>query len=142
MRPRAPRAGLLALAAAAALALAAGALLPGCRPRSPDDARPTEARPADAPPDTPAWLTELIQRLEREPVANPPASIVRYRYKGQTVYYLPPRCCDVPSNLYDADGRVLCHPDGGITGSGDGRCPDFLTERTDEHLVWRDPRQR
>src|SRR5688572_6027645 len=72
--------------------------------------------------DTPAWLTTLIAQLESQPVANPPASIAQYEYKGQTVYYLPPRCCDVPSTLYSATGAVICAPDGGMTGNGDGRC--------------------
>ena len=124
--------------ALAALLLATTVLLPGCRPRSTDEARPAGRDTADAP----AWLAQRIRQLERDPVANPPAAVYRYRYKGQTVYYLPPRCCDVPGDLYDADGRLLCHPEGGITGRGDGRCPDFLAERTDEHLVWRDPRGR
>jgi hypothetical protein len=88
----------------------------------------------------PAWLKQIIANLEAEPVANPPASITRYAYKGQTVYYLPPRCCDVPSELYDSTGAVLCGPDGGITGRGDGRCADFFTERKDEQLIWQDRR--
>ena len=111
-------------------------LLPGCRARSADDARPAAGVRADAP----AWLAQLIRQMERDPVANPPASVVRYQYKGRTVYYVPPRCCDVPSDLYDADGRLLCHPEGGITGRGDGRCPDFPAERADERVIWRDRR--
>ena len=86
------------------------------------------------------WLRELIQRLESEPVANPPAFIARYEYKGQPVYYLPPRCCDIFSDLYDADGVIIGHPDGGITGQGDGRVPDFLEVRENENVVWRDLR--
>jgi len=88
----------------------------------------------------PPWLTSLIQELEAAPVANPPALIARYDYRGETVYYLPPRCCDIWSTLYRADGAVLCHPDGGLSGKGDGGCPAFLAERTNEQIVWRDPR--
>ena len=92
------------------------------------------------PEHLPAWLTSLIQRLESEPVANPPAFIARYEYQGEVVYYLPPRCCDVWSTVYRVDGTILCHADGGIGGNGDGRCAAFLTERKNEQIVWRDPR--
>ena len=88
----------------------------------------------------PKWLTDLIQRLEKEPVTNPPASITEYEYKGQAVYFLPQRCCDIFSNLYDADGNIIGHPDGGITGEGDGRVPDFFDKRRDERPIWKDLR--
>ena len=93
-----------------------------------------------APDRLPVWLRSLIHDLEAAPVANPPASIARYEYRGETVYYLPARCCDIWSTVYRADGTVMCHPDGGITGRGDGQCPSFLAERTKEQIVWRDPR--
>ncbi|HEX6535209.1 MAG TPA: hypothetical protein VF041_11455 [Gemmatimonadaceae bacterium] len=73
-------------------------------------------------------------------MANPPASVVRYKYHGADVYYLPPRCCDVPGVLYDSAGAVVCLPDGGITGKGDGRCNDFSAVRRDEVVIWRDRR--
>ncbi|MDP3062845.1 MAG: hypothetical protein Q8O40_06510 [Chloroflexota bacterium] len=88
----------------------------------------------------PDWLADLIQRMENEPVTNPPASVVQYEYKGQTVYYVPPRCCDIFGNLYDASGNLIGHPDGGITGQGDGRVPDFFKERKNETGVWKDKR--
>ena len=88
----------------------------------------------------PEWLTDLIQRLENEPVADPPASITQYEYKGQTVYFLPQRCCDIFSDLYDATGNIIGHPDGGITGQGDGRALDFFEERSNEQVTWEDHR--
>jgi hypothetical protein len=91
-------------------------------------------------PDGPDWLQALIARVEREPVTNPPSSIVSYRYRGERVYFRPARCCDIPSELYDEEGRLVCLPNGGFSGSGDGRCPDFAATRTDERLIWRDPR--
>lgn len=93
-----------------------------------------------APERVPTWVRSLIQQLEKEPVANPPAFIARYEYKREIVYYLPPRCCNIWSTLYRADGTVLCHPDGGFGGRGDGQCPGFLAERVNEQIVWRDPR--
>ncbi len=88
----------------------------------------------------PAWLKALIDELKAEPVANPPAQMIQFTYHGATVYYLPPRCCDIMSILYDADGNVLCSPDGGLTGKGDGRCPDFIETIKDEVVIWRDNR--
>lgn len=93
-----------------------------------------------APGTYPDWLTSLIRQLETQPMANPPAFIAQYLYRGETVYYLPARCCDIWSTLYQADGTILCHPDGGFGGSGDGRCPAFAAERSNEQIIWRDPR--
>lgn len=92
------------------------------------------------PDDSPVWLRELVSRLESEPVANPPAYLARYLYRGDTVYYLPPRCCDIPSLVFNLGGEVICAADGGITGAGDGRCPDFFAARRDERIIWRDAR--
>ena len=89
----------------------------------------------------PAAVTALIHDLESQPVANPPAYVARYDYAGHDVYYVPPRCCDIFSDLYNADGQVICHPDGGLAGKGDGRCPDFFSQRKNETLIWRDPRK-
>jgi hypothetical protein len=88
----------------------------------------------------PAWLTTLVRQSEAQPAANPPAFIARYDYKGQTMYFLPQRCCDIMSVLYRSDGSVACHPDGGLTGRGDGQCADFFRERRNEQIIWRDAR--
>jgi hypothetical protein len=90
---------------------------------------------AGAPaPDVPDWLAARI-RAPTAPAGNAPAWIAKYEYGGRTVYYLPPRCCDIPSELYDAAGTLLCRPDGGFV-DGDDRCPDFLTERRGGEIVW------
>ncbi len=86
------------------------------------------------------WLAELIQHLQQAAPTNPPAKIYRYTYHQQEVYYLAARCCDVPGKVYDALGNVLCEPSGGITGKGDGRCPDFVAQRENETLIWEDKR--
>lgn len=96
---------------------------------------------AVAAPGIPEWLSRLIQKLENEPLADPPLSVIQYRYEGRMVYYVPPRCCDIFSDLYDADGNVIARPEGGITGKGDGRAPEFSEQRRDGKLVWKDPRR-
>lgn len=87
------------------------------------------------------WIENLIEQFQRAPVGNPPQSIWRYEYQGRVVYFVPAQCCDQYSQLYDANGNLLCAPDGGFGGSGDGRCPDFFTLRRNESLVWKDPRR-
>lgn len=98
------------------------------------------AAPQRAP--VPAAVTALIHDLENQPVRNPPALVARYDYVGRVVYYVPPHCCDFFGDLYNAAGQVICHPDGGLTGKGDGRCPDFFTQRGNETIIWRDSRKR
>ena len=89
----------------------------------------------------PVWLAALISQIQSEPVTSPPSSIVRYRYRGEMVYFRPARCCDFPSVLYDPQGAVVCNPDGGLAGGVDPRCADFLSARSDEMLVWQDSRR-
>lgn len=90
----------------------------------------------------PEWLDTLIRDLENQPVANPPAFLARYDYRGQVVYYLPARCCDIPSNVYSAAGTIICRADGGFSGGGDGRCSDFLTMRKTRRYLARSTRYR
>jgi hypothetical protein len=90
----------------------------------------------------PAWLDQLIQQIENDPVANPPLSVWSYEYNGQVVYYVPSHCCDIPSAVFDAQGTYVCAPDGGFTGGGDGKCSDFFDKRTNEQLIWQDSRSR
>ncbi|KFN49517.1 DUF6970 domain-containing protein [Arenimonas composti] len=131
-------------AAAIALAVALAVSLAGCShataggaPRA-DTGTGDDGDAAALPP----FIVDLIARMEAAPPANPPASIHRYDYRGDTVYYVPPRCCDVPSALYSATGERICSPDGGFTGRGDGKCPDFLDTRSAGTLIWADGRQR
>ena len=91
-------------------------------------------------PDEPKWVQDLVATYAKDPVGNPPQSIWQYEYKGQTVYFVPAQCCDQFSTLYAANGEVICAPDGGFTGHGDGKCPDFYQERKDEKLIWTDAR--
>ncbi|MEI6705689.1 MAG: hypothetical protein WCK96_00995 [Methylococcales bacterium] len=95
---------------------------------------------ADQQEKIPEWVSKLIAELKAAPTANPPTRIVRYLYRGQTVYYQPPRCCDIPSRLFDERGKGICLPDGGMTGGGDGKCPDFFKKRKNEKIIWEDTR--
>jgi hypothetical protein len=98
------------------------------------------AAPGPSGPEVPAAVTALIQDMQTQPVRNPPGLVARYDYAGRVVYYVPPHCCDFFGDLYDSAGVVICHPDGGIAGHGDGRCADFFSQRTNETIIWRDQR--
>lgn len=89
----------------------------------------------------PQWVVELIEGLEAQDVRNPPASVTRYDLHGEHVYYVPPYCCDMFSVLYDSTGTPICAPDGGFTGGGDGGCPGFYADRTNELVIWQDGRK-
>lgn len=90
--------------------------------------------------DTPECIKKIIEDIKKQDSAGSPDKIYRYRYEGRTVYYIPPLCCDFPSRLLDEDCNLICNPDGGFSGAGDGRCPDFFKKAKDEKVIWDDDR--
>ena len=88
----------------------------------------------------PSCIDSLIAVFKKEEVKNPPRKIYQYSYRDKTVYYVPAICCDFFSDLYDDHCNLIGHPDGGYTGRGDGRLPDFQKEKKNEMLVWEDKR--
>ena len=104
-------------------------------------AREISVSPAIVSAGLPGWLAQMILDFESQPPANPPLTISRYEYRRQPVYYQTASCCDIFSNLYNEEGELIAHPDGGITGRGDGRLPDFFQARGRESLVWLDARE-
>ena len=90
----------------------------------------------------PVCVRALVEKFQSEPVTNPPRSIYRYTYMGKKVYYVPAICCDQFSDLYNDSCRIMGHPDGGITGRGDGKVKDFGTQRSDEKLMWAETRSK
>ena len=84
---------------------------------------------------TPSCITEKINAIKKEDVRNPPTKVYRYQYQGKSVYFFPQHCCDFFSELYEDDCTLICGPDGGITGMGDGKYSDFFTESTAPELI-------
>ena len=84
------------------------------------------------------WLQTKISLHESLALSSPPRAILRTNYQGKTVYYVSPACCDIPSELYDEGGALLCFPEGGFAG-GDGRCPTFVLP-DNAATVWSDRR--
>ena len=91
--------------------------------------------------EVPECLQKMIKEYRAEKKQNPPKSIYSYLYKGQTVYYVSPPCCDFFSDLFDSNCVLIGHPDGGFTGRGDGKITDFRDSAKDEKLIWKDERK-
>lgn len=51
-------------------------------------------------------------------------------------YLLPPYCCKF-TELYDRIAKRIRQAGGGITGKGDGKCPDLYRKHKDRQLFWR-----
>jgi hypothetical protein len=97
---------------------------------------------AHAQSDAPPFVEKLIAHYEAASPVSSPGAIWQYRYKGAAVFFVPRlACCDIMSSLYDINGNLICHPDGGIAGAGDGKCHDFLKDRADGRRLWMDTRR-
>lgn len=83
-------------------------------------------------PSAPDCLKKIIRTSKPEP-----NEISRYVYNGKTVYLVIPDCCDQYISLYDDNCNFLCAPSGGLTGKGDGKCPDFYDKATKGELIWK-----
>jgi len=88
----------------------------------------------------PNCVERKIKEIKKEDVRNPPAEVWQWKVNEKIYYYITSDCCDKFNYLYDDNCNVVCAPDGGITGAGDGNCPDFngQVERT---LIWKDDRK-
>ncbi len=93
----------------------------------------------ELPAGTPECIREKIDEIRKEPIRNPPAQVWRVDVNDKPHYYITSRCCDIMSELYDAECTLVCHPDGGITGTGDGLCPDGF-DLAGAQLIWTDDR--
>lgn len=85
----------------------------------------------------PACIKKKIDSFKLMPKHEQPQKVVEYLYKGKKVYYVEMPCCDFFNEVYDSNCILLGAPDGGITGKGDGKLPDFHQAATHEKLVWK-----
>ena len=85
----------------------------------------------------PLCIEDMIKTIQAEDVQNPPAQVWRWQVDGQTYFYITSNCCDQFNYLFDSQCIMVCAPDGGITGAGDGNCPD-LNSQIEKILVWED----
>jgi len=87
----------------------------------------------------PNCIDTKIAALKNSPVQNPPAEIWKWVDDGKTYYYITSDCCDQYNYLYAEDCEIVCAPDGGFTGNGDGKCAEFSSEIV-KTLIWKDAR--
>jgi len=90
--------------------------------------------------DAPNCIENEIKKIKSEAVRNPPAEVWKWEADGQIYYYITSDCCDQYNFLYNSNCEVICAPDGGLIGSGDGNCPNFI-EPIKKTLIWKDSRQ-
>lgn len=92
--------------------------------------------------DIPSCIQQKIDSIKTQPRWNPPAEVNEYNYNGKRVFLFSSDCCDFYNTLLDTVCNYICAPNGGLTGKGDGKCPDF--DQTAKHirLVWKDPREK
>ncbi|HMG67719.1 MAG TPA: hypothetical protein VK588_08535 [Chitinophagaceae bacterium] len=88
----------------------------------------------------PGCIRDKIEAIQQQPKFDPPASVYRYLYGNKYVFLFSSNCCDQYNYLYDKDCNLVCAPTGGITGRGNGDCPNFSQMASDETLIWKDPR--
>ncbi len=110
------------------LTLSLLAMAAGCNNKSNQKSKTTSG--------IPACLASQIETFSKKDAVNPPVQIDEYQYKGQTVYLFTADCCDQFNTVYDSACAVICSPSGGITGSGDGKCPDFSKEAKLVKKIW------
>lgn len=92
---------------------------------------PTErvADPALADADVgPYSRAQVLQRIADFAAGRADPQLRLYSYRGRPAYLLNSPCCDQFNYLYDAEGRILCAPSGGLSGRGDGRCTEPLLD--------------
>ncbi len=89
--------------------------------------------------DVPDCVEKKIRKIQKASAQNPPAEAWQWKVDGKTYYYFNSSCCDQFNYLYDEKCNVVCAPDGGFTGKGDGNCPTF-SGTIEKKLVWKDMR--
>lgn len=92
------------------------------------------ATQADVP--LPTCIKSKIDSFKLKEQHERPQRVVEYMYKGKKVYYVVMPCCDFFNEVYDDKCNFLGAPDGGFTGKGDGKIPDFFEQAKNEKLVW------
>lgn len=85
----------------------------------------------------PSVVRKIIDSLAKDSPPLIPRNVEAYLYNGKTVYLVTMPCCDFFNDLYDTTGKKICSPSGGLTGKGDGNCPDFAEKGKWVKLLWK-----
>lgn len=101
--------------------------------QTPKDTTPVTTKELKA---LPTCIKNKIDSFKVAQKHQQPQKIVEYLYKGKKVYYVVMPCCDFFNEVYDDKCKLLGSPDGGFTGKGDGKLPDFFKEVSKEKILW------
>ncbi len=85
----------------------------------------------------PICIKNKIDSFKLKEAHEQPQSVMEYMYKGKKVYYVVMPCCDFFNEVYDEKCNYLGAPNGGFTGKGDGKIPDFDAEAKPGKTVWK-----
>ncbi|MBS3098323.1 eight-cysteine-cluster domain-containing protein [Candidatus Woesearchaeota archaeon] len=80
------------------------------------------------------FVKDLIAKEEGEQLGTIEL-VEKCIYKDQTIYHLVAGCCDFFNGVYNKNSDKICST-GGLTGRGDGKCPDFFERRKNCELIW------
>ena len=83
----------------------------------------------------PDCVTNLIDENGQSSTVIRFDGILQYVYQNQKVYLLERPDDDGLSTVINKDCEVICQL-GGLTGSGDGQCPNFYDNACNEKRVW------
>ena len=93
----------------------------------------------DVSEEIPTCIENKIATILNNEVTNPPTQIWKWEVDSKTYFYITADCCDQFNYLYTTNCEIVCAPDGGFSGNGDGNCPTFTSE-IKKTLVWEDQR--
>jgi hypothetical protein len=92
----------------------------------------------DLPKETPHCVKAKIRDMSQGNDASGLTEVYSYLVDGTTYYLFVPGCCDQFIELYDDQCHYICAPSGGITGQGDGNCPQW-SGTPETTLIWEQP---
>ena len=105
----------------------------GVIPATTIDTAPVKTKKLSGVPDC---IKKKMDTIKTAPKHEQAQRIIEYTYKGKKVYYVQQPCCDFFNLVYDDKCNLIGAPDGGFTGRGDGKLPDFFKEAKDEKVIW------
>jgi hypothetical protein len=77
------------------------------------------------------------KELTKKDSIRKPAEVWRWDVDDKTYYYFRSECCDQYNYLFNDNCEMVCAPDGGFSGKGDGTCPQFEGQ-IEKTLIWKD----
>lgn len=87
--------------------------------------------------DVPKGTPKCIKKKIKEENSKCLDKVYEYSYQGETVYlFVPANCPDALYTLYNKNCNLICSPSGGLSGNGDGKCPDFYQQATNKQLIY------